>query len=56
MILDNDLSEKVYEKNIDNDFITSCDYQNGVLLISFLQGLVVAYRVNDMELIELNQK
>ena len=47
--------EVLKDKAFADDMITCCDFKNGLLLISLLEGKVISFRLQDNELLELAQ-
>jgi hypothetical protein len=47
--------EIIKDRAFTDDMITSCDFKNGILLISLLDGVLLSFRLQDNELLELAQ-
>jgi len=47
--------EVLKDKAFTDDMITCCDFKNGLLLISLLEGKLISFRLQDNELLELAQ-
>jgi hypothetical protein len=47
--------ECVKEKVFDDDMVSCCDFKNGILLISLLEGNILSFRLQDGDLLELSK-